>query len=291
MMYQRFMVLSLCILMGLMVVACSAEGPIAAVTPIVLESAEFGTEATIATVGDPSPSDAVATIAAYPEASEAAKGPTPTPTFTPTPLPSSYPEPADSTAETSEVAGQIVVEESSPARFDEPTLEPIPIMEQVPRGLALNAAREADRASGSEPFDPDTYDDEPVVLRFGDFFDNYDPWSDEAPVLSEKILALDGKMVIMEGYMAPPLQLGLDWFMMTRQPLGACPFHSSTATVTEDILLVYVEGEEFPFSWRPLRVMGELHVGGTVDPVTGMASLVRLYAAESDIREITWSGQ
>lgn len=91
--------------------------------------------------------------------------------------------------------------------------------------------------------------------------------------------------------MAPPLQLGLDWFMMTRQPLGFCPFHSSTATWTPDILLVYVKGSEFPFSWEPLRIEGELHVGGTVDPVTGMASLVRLYADEGDIETLSFSGQ
>ena len=94
----------------------------------------------------------------------------------------------------------------------------------------------------------------------------------------------------MEGYMAPPLQLGLDWFMMTRAPMGFCPFHSSAATWTPDILLVYVEGPELPFSWDPLRIEGELHVGGAVDPVTGMASLVRLYTAERDIEVITFSG-
>jgi hypothetical protein len=102
--------------------------------------------------------------------------------------------------------------------------------------------------------------------------------------LSEKLQALDGKEVLMEGFMAPPLKPTLDFFVLTRIPMSVCPFCSSDADWPYDIVVVYLRKKTTALPCdRPLRVEGRLEVGTKSDPETGFVSLVRIYA--QDVRE------
>ena len=172
---------------------------------------------------------------------------------------------------------------------------PTPVLEDIPSGQALAIAYAEDIDMTWELADPDAVDfgEEPVKIVFNDFLLNYDPLSTEAPELSPMLKALDGKMVELEGYMAPPLKLGLDWFQLTALPVGSCAFCSGASQWTPDIALVYVEGAddgaEMLFTWAPLRVVGELHIGENVDIETGMVSLVRIYTDADGMEELTFS--
>jgi hypothetical protein len=97
--------------------------------------------------------------------------------------------------------------------------------------------------------------------------------------LSEKLQALEGKEVAMEGFMAPPLKPTLNFFVLTRVPMSVCPFCSSDADWPYDIVAVHLREKvtALPFD-RPLRVEGRLELGTKVDPETGFVSLVRIYA-------------
>ncbi len=245
---------------ALMVAGCVRESPIAAVTPVPLESAEIRTNqvATLPTAV-PAPDAVGQTVAEQPGVITTLNDAD----YTPVP----------------------------PAFPTEPPLPTIPVMEQIPRGQALQQAKKEDIAREIQAPNPITFDTEPVPLRFDEFFVDFDPFSIEPPTLSDKLLSLDGKQVVIEGYMAPPLKLGLDWFMLTGFPMGFCPFHSSAATITPDIALIYVEGPELQYFYEPLRIEGELHLGESVDWQTGMVSLVRIYTSESSVEAIQLGSQ
>ena len=149
---------------------------------------------------------------------------------------------------------------------------PTPVIEELPPGQALTIAYAQDLDMTYELAVPVDLGAEPIPLKFDEFFEDYDPWSTEPPVLSPRLKALDGKRVLMEGYMAPPLKLGLDWFMLTAVPVGSCPFCSGASQWTPDIALIYVEGQEGLedlYTYYPLKVEGELHIGEVVDTETG----------------------
>jgi hypothetical protein len=97
--------------------------------------------------------------------------------------------------------------------------------------------------------------------------------------LSEKLKSLEGKSVIMEGFMAPPLKPTLNFFVLTRIPMSICPFCSSDADWPYDIVIVRLERPvtALPFD-RPIRVEGVLELGSEMDPETGFVSLVRIRA-------------
>lgn len=227
----------------LILVGCGGSGSIAEVTPIVLDSAEITSSATVVP-----------------------------------------PAPADPTAP----AKPLVLNPNAPSVPPQDISDTIPtpeggMMSMLPRGQALQMAYENDLEWEVIAPNPIEFDEDPVPLTFNEFFIDFDPYSTEPPDLSDKLLSLDGKRVIIEGYMSPPLQLGLDWFMLTQFPLAACPFHSSTASITPDIALIYVRGSEIPYTYLPVRLEGEVQIGGAVDSETGMVSLVRIYADEKDV--------
>lgn len=118
-------------------------------------------------------------------------------------------------------------------------------------------------------------------LYFWELFDGYEP--DTGLILSDKAISLDGRKVIMQGFMAPPLQLDLSWFQLTLTPLGACPFCSSAETVLPDMVTVYPVKNSTIYTWEGVQVMGQLEVGPASDPETGMYSLLRIYADEVTI--------
>lgn len=95
-------------------------------------------------------------------------------------------------------------------------------------------------------------------------------------------LRLQGKVVAMRGYMAPPLKPEAAFFVLTAQPVSLCPFCQSDADWPQDIAVVYLrKGVTAPFrsSAEPVDVWGVLELGSKLDPATGFASQVRLVEA------------
>jgi hypothetical protein len=114
------------------------------------------------------------------------------------------------------------------------------------------------------------------ALEFGELYSGV---SSLGLTLSDKLKSLDGRDVVMKGFMAPPLRPTLDFFILTRSPMSICPFCSSDADWPVDIVAVYVEKRvtALPFD-RPIRVEGRLEIGTKIDQATGFVSLLRIYA-------------
>lgn len=158
---------------------------------------------------------------------------------------------------------------------------PTPFIINMAQGESLAQARATDEAFQPTPRPNATVEpitDEAPLLYFWEMFDGYDPQT--GLILSDKLIALDGQRVTVQGFMAPPLALDLDWFMLSQAPMGACPFCSSVGEVLPDTILVYPIGDSVAYTWEGVRVRGQLEVGEASDPATGMYSLIRLYADE-----------
>ena len=130
-----------------------------------------------------------------------------------------------------------------------------------------------------EPPAAETPDDgQPVAIGFEDL---YSSASISGPILSEKAKALNGRMVVMVGYMAPPLKPDLDFFVLTKTPMTYCPFCNTAADWPFDIVFVRMAGGKTVPPLVPtqgLRVTGTFSVGTATDPATGFVSQVRIYA-------------
>ena len=95
---------------------------------------------------------------------------------------------------------------------------------------------------------------------------------------------LEGERVRVEGFMAPPLDPGLPFFVLTKRPMAVCPFCESEADWPDDILAVYTKRALEPVSFnRRIEVEGQLELGGYEDPDIGFVSRVRL-------RDATYGG-
>jgi hypothetical protein len=100
---------------------------------------------------------------------------------------------------------------------------------------------------------------------------------------SPKLQALNGKSVVMDGWMAPPLKPKLDFFVLTKAPLATCPFCSTAADWPPDIVLVIMPpGRTAEPTTKRIQVTGRLEVGIKTDEDTGFVSLVRIYADRID---------
>jgi hypothetical protein len=97
--------------------------------------------------------------------------------------------------------------------------------------------------------------------------------------LSPKLKSLDGKMVQISGFMAPPLKPTLSFFVLTKVPMAICPFCSTDADWPNDIVVVKLSQAVTALSFdRPITVTGRLELGYQMDDETGFVSLVRVYA-------------
>lgn len=164
---------------------------------------------------------------------------------------------------------------STPAE-QAPVATPTPLNLNLSAGSALAVAQATDAAMRPTPRTQISFAESPVRLAFDEFYDGYNVRT--GLILSDKLVSLDGQAVVIEGYMAPPLKAELDWFVLTRIQLAYCPFCSTAADWPDDIALVYLgEGTIRPTE-KPMRLYGRLEVGPSVDPETGMVSLVRIYA-------------
>lgn len=157
-----------------------------------------------------------------------------------------------------------------------PVATPIPLAIDLPQGSAAAIALAIDVAMQPTVVNPIEFTESPVPITFDEFYKGFNIRT--GLTLSDKLLSLDGKSVVIEGYMAPPLKPELDWFVLTRIRLEFCPFCSSTADWPDDIALIYVLDEPMRTTIQPLRVEGRMEIGSAVDPETGMVSVVRIYA-------------
>lgn len=156
------------------------------------------------------------------------------------------------------------------------TATPTPLSVDLPQGDAVAIAAATDTAFQPTPRSRLVFDDGPVLLTFDEFYSGVSIRG--GLELSDKLVSLDGQIVTIEGYMAPPLKPMLDYFVLTRIRLAFCPFCSTAADWPDDIALVYVVGDSVEVTSDPVRLTGRLEVGVSVDPETGMVSLVRIYA-------------
>ena len=94
---------------------------------------------------------------------------------------------------------------------------------------------------------------------------------------SDKIKALAGKPVSMEGFMAPPLKAEANFFVLTEIPMALCPFCSSDADWPDNIVVIYLGGKQtfLPGGTR-ISVDGTLELGSWTDPDTGFLSRLRI---------------
>ena len=119
-------------------------------------------------------------------------------------------------------------------------------------------------------------DDTPTRLRFSEFFAS---GSSRGLVFSDKLKELNGKIVVMSGYMAPPLKPALDFFVLTLQPLAICPFCDTDASWPSNIVVVYLKGgRTIEATTSALQITGTLNIGRHIDETTGFISQIRIYA-------------
>jgi hypothetical protein len=98
---------------------------------------------------------------------------------------------------------------------------------------------------------------------------------------SEHFKSLDGQMVKMQGFMAPPLKPVFNFFVLSKDPMAICPFCSSDADWPADIVAVYVEqGTKSVSNDSLLTIIGRLELGSFTDEDTGFVSQARIYAEE-----------
>jgi hypothetical protein len=163
-----------------------------------------------------------------------------------------------------------------------PAATPTPLDVNLSRGSAREIALATDTLLHWTPAAPMTFAETIVPITFDEFYDGYNLRT--GLILSERLLSLDGLRVSMEGYMAPPLKPELDYFVLTAIRLAFCPFCSNASDWPDDIALVYMpDGTTTTATIAPVRIIGQMEVGTSVDPETGMVSMVRIYAESLEI--------
>lgn len=97
---------------------------------------------------------------------------------------------------------------------------------------------------------------------------------------SEKVKALTGARVTIQGFMAPPLKAESAFFVLTEIPMALCPFCSTDADWPDNILVVYLDGKQtFTDPNQRIEASGLLERGSWTDPETGFVSQLRLREA------------
>lgn len=97
---------------------------------------------------------------------------------------------------------------------------------------------------------------------------------------SDKLKGLEGRIVRMRGFMAPPLKAEAKFFVLTERPMALCPFCSSDADWPADIVVIYLDrAQTFEQANAEIEVTGRLELGSWTDPETGFVSQVRIVNA------------
>ena len=116
-----------------------------------------------------------------------------------------------------------------------------------------------------------------------DFSDMYSGASSEGLVFSDTLNSLNGSEVTMTGFMAPPLNPSINFFVLTETPMAVCPFCSTDADWPYNMVVVYVNGsvDALPYD-QEVTVTGTLDLGSYMDGDTGFGSQVRLLEATEE---------
>jgi hypothetical protein len=106
--------------------------------------------------------------------------------------------------------------------------------------------------------------------------------------LADKARELAGARVTIGGYMAPPLDTGAGFFVLTRAPMPSCPFCDPLVSWPDDPVFS-LQGSTAAFSDpdMAIEVTGILDVGRKADPYTGAIRLVRLLDVEWRLAALT----
>lgn len=128
-------------------------------------------------------------------------------------------------------------------------------------------------AAGLLPFIPVGRAMAATAIDFGGLYEKQTVFS----ALAEK---LNGSTVEMGGFMAPPLKAEATFFVLTRMPMGVCPFCETEADWPSDIVVVYTDDpiSVVPFNF-PITVTGTLELGVYKDVEMGFVSRVRIVDA------------
>jgi hypothetical protein len=98
--------------------------------------------------------------------------------------------------------------------------------------------------------------------------------------LTDQARDLAGRIVIIRGYMAPPLEDAADFFVLTRDPVPACPFCDNRAVWPDDVVMTLLErASGFVDPFQPIEIAGTLDIGRRRDARTGAPLLLRVVDA------------
>jgi hypothetical protein len=111
-------------------------------------------------------------------------------------------------------------------------------------------------------------------IRLRDLYDKDQSFSDLA-------LGLDGQIIDVSGFMAPPLKAETQFFVLTKRPMATCPFCETEVEWPSDIVAIYARRTITPIPFNvPIIVTGTLALGTYEDLELGFVSRVRLVDAQ-----------
>jgi hypothetical protein len=114
---------------------------------------------------------------------------------------------------------------------------------------------------------------EPPSIRMFELYREDKSFSDTAK-------KLNGKVVTVQGFMAPHLKVESDFFVLSNTPVDVCPFCESEDQWIDTIIFVRMKKrQEAAQPGELIQVVGRLEIGPQTDAATGFVSRVRLVDA------------
>lgn len=103
---------------------------------------------------------------------------------------------------------------------------------------------------------------------------------EEDQSFSQKAKELQGKLVEIQGFMAPHLKVDSNFFILSNTPVETCPFCATEGDWIDSIVFVRMRKREQAISpGRVINTVGRLDIGPETDAETGFVSRVRLVDA------------
>ena len=120
------------------------------------------------------------------------------------------------------------------------------------------------------PFAARAADEDSQTLRMSDLYERDMSFTPLAR-------SSEGERVAFNGFMAPPLKAGSNFFVLTKRPMSVCPFCETSAEWPDDIMAVYTKRpfQAIAYNW-PIEARGVLRLDEYRDPETGFLSRARL---------------
>jgi len=100
---------------------------------------------------------------------------------------------------------------------------------------------------------------------------------EEDQSFSKRAQELKGKLVEIQGFMAPHLKVTSDFFILSNTPVETCPFCASEGDWIDSIVFVRMKSRAEAINpGRVIFTVGRLEIGPETDAETGFVSRVRL---------------